>query len=167
MSKYMLTVPELAEIFNRNERTIYNWVRLGKIPHDGTKYDLSAVIEYFEKEFSKGDAVSLKNELSRIKVEKEKIELETMRGKYIKRDDVVAEWAARAAEVKQGLMALSMKVASDFDTKLRTKIQKVVKKYVYELLQSYVRQTEYTPAVADEQEENNEVKQVKGRTKKA
>lgn len=152
-----LTVPQLALAFNRSDRTIRDW--LGKwrqkIRQDGSKYYLPDIIRCFEENFGikkRADSSKIKDALNLIKLEKEKLELEALRRKYVEREKIEMEWATRASEFKQSLLALEFRLATilaDKSGKTIPIVRQILKKEVLELLQSYCREGKYIPVITD------------------
>lgn len=80
------------------------------------------------------------------KAEREKKMLAVLEGQYIDKDDVVAEWAARANELKSSLMLLGKNIAKEFiDVDNRIIVENKVNELVQEYLKSYTREGKYTP----------------------
>lgn len=81
-----------------------------------------------------------------LKAARERIALELDATRLMRIDDIVDEWARRAAELRVALLSLSRKIAgqiSDYDT--RRMIERLIADAVYEFLEQYSRDGKYTP----------------------
>ena len=154
---FYYTVKELAEIFNRAERTIRQWIQDGnvsKIKKKNTNlYSLPDLIKYYaenihEKQLDQ-DLEELKKKQLQVKIEKEKFELQVKQGKYIEREKMELEWSRRAAEYKQSLIALEFRLSSLLANKRLSlaKVREIIKKEVFQVLNSLIRDGEYTPVI--------------------
>ena len=152
------TVKELSQIFNRAERTIRDWISQAnpekKETERGILYKASDIFAWFEKNFvqriSKNEK-KLKTALQAVKLEKEQIELEILKGNLIEKDKVEIEWAQRASELRQGLITLEFKLAKKIAGKKFSLAQarKLVKEEILQILKTYIREGEYTPYALD------------------
>lgn len=148
---------ELALLFGKAESTIRDWAVRSKARkvRDGNrvKYYLPDIFNFYEKEIAprlreQGESPSkIKAELEKVKLEKEKLNLAILKGEYVKREQVEIEWAQRASELRQGLIALEYRLASQLaNRKLSlSKVREAIRKEVFALLQAYTAEGEYTP----------------------
>ena len=152
------SVKELSQIFNRAERTIRDWISQAnpekKETERGILYKASDIFAWFEKNFVKRiskDEKKLKAALQAVKLEKEQIELEMLKGNLIEKDKVEIEWAQRASELRQGLITLEFKLAKKIAGKKFSLAQarKLVKEEILQILKTYIREGEYTPYTLD------------------
>jgi len=153
-----LSIKELSQIFNRAERTIRDWISQAnpekKETERGILYKASDIFAWFEKNFVKRiskDEKKLKAALQAVKLEKEQIELEILKGNLIEKDKVEIEWAQRASELRQGLITLEFKLAKKIAGKKFSLAQarKLVKEEILQILKTYIREGEYTPYALD------------------
>ena len=153
-----LSIKELSQIFNRAERTIRDWISQAnpekKETERGILYKASDIFAWFEKNFVKRiskNEKKLKTALQAVKLEKEQIELEILKGNLIEKDKVEIEWAQRASELRQGLITLEFKLAKKIAGKKFSLAQarKLVKEEILQILKTYIREGEYTPYALD------------------
>jgi len=152
-----LYASDIALLFKRAEATIRDWAARCKARRkkDGSKvrYYLPDIFEYYETEIApslKGqteDLEKVKAELEKVKLEKEKLNLAVLKGEYVRKEQVEIEWAQRASELRQGLIALEYRLASRLANKRMSisKVREIIKKEVLALLEAYTEEGEYTP----------------------
>jgi len=155
--KLYYTVKDLSLIFGKAERTIHQWIKdknAQKIKKGrATLYYLPDLIDYYaekihQKEIDK-DLETLKKEQLRVKIEKEEFELQVKKGRYIEREKMELEWSRRAAEYKQSLIALEFRLSGLLANKRLSlaKVREIIKKEVLQILNSLIRDGEYTPVI--------------------
>jgi hypothetical protein len=155
--KIYYTVKDLCVIFNRADRTIRQWIKDGQISKvkkgNTVLYNLPELIKYYaeniyQKEIDK-DLETLKKEQLRVKIEKEEFELQVKKGKYIEKEKMELEWSRRAAEYKQSLIALEFRLSGLLANKKLSlaKVREIIKKEVLQILNSLIRDGEYTPVI--------------------
>ncbi len=151
------TTKDLSLIFSKNERTIQRWINDGNIPSIKKKntnlYSLPDLIKYYaenihEKQLDQ-DLEELKKKQLQVKIEKERFELQVKQGKYIEREKMELEWSRRAAEYKQSLIALEFRLSSLLANKRLSlaKVREIIKKEILQILNSLIRDGEYTPVI--------------------
>ena len=152
---------EIALLFKRAESTIRDWAVRSKARKikDGNrvKYYLPDIFEYYETEIaphfreSGEDLEKVRAELEKVKLEKEKLNLAILKGEYVKKEQVEIEWAQRASELRQGLIALEYRLASRLaNRKLSiSRVREVIRSEVLALLEAYTKEGEYTPKVGN------------------
>ncbi len=148
---------DIALLFRRAESTIRDWAVRSKARKikDGNrvKYYLPDIFEYYENEIAPyirsqtEDLDKVKAELEKVKLEKEKINLAVLKGEYVKREQVEIEWAQRASELRQGLIALEYRLSSQLANRRLSisKVREIIRKEVLALLEAYTTEGEYTP----------------------
>ncbi len=151
------SIKQLCQIFGRAERTIRQWIKAGevsKIKKDGqVLYNIKELINYYaenihEKKIDE-DLEVLKKKQLKVKIEKEKFELELKKQMYVEKEKMELEWSRRAAEYKQSLIALEFRLSSLLANKKQSlaKVREIIKKEVLQVLNSLIRDGEYTPVI--------------------
>lgn len=80
------------------------------------------------------------------KATQENKKVEIQEGFYFAKEDVIQEWSKRILEIKSGLLALKRKIAGEIvDPDMRNFVEGLVEVEVYDLLQQYSRNGQYTP----------------------
>ena len=152
---------EIATLFKRAESTIRDWAVRSKARKvkDGNraKYYLPDIFEFYEAEIASAlrghddNLDKVRAELERVKLEKEKINLAVLKGEYVKKEQVEIEWAQRASELRQGLIALEYRLASQLANKRLSvsRVRELIRSEILSLLEAYTKEGEYTPQVGD------------------
>ncbi len=152
---------DIAVLFKRPESTIRRWASAcnarKKKAGSRVKYYLPDIFEYYETEIaphfkeSGEDLERVRAELEKVKLEKEKLNLAILKGEYVKKEQVEIEWAQRASELRQGLIALEYRLASRLaNRKLSiSRVRELIRSEVLALLEAYTKEGEYTPKVGN------------------
>lgn len=145
---------DIALLFRRAEPTIREWASKSKARKikegNRVRYYLPDIFEYYENEivsYGSEDLDKVRAELEKVKLEKEKINLAILKEEYVKREQVEIEWAQRASELRQGLIALEYRLASQLANRRLSisKVREIVRKEVLALLRAYTTEGKYTP----------------------
>ena len=159
METLFLSPADIAHLFKRAESTIRDWAVRAEARRikegNRVKYYLPDIFEYYENEIAPSlrgqdeDLAKVKAQLEKVKLEKEKISLAVLKGEYVKKEQVEIEWAQRASELRQGLIALEYRLASRLaNRKLSvSKVRELIRSEVLSLLEAYSKEGKYTPDV--------------------
>lgn len=154
-----LSPADIAHLFKRAESTIRDWAVRAEARRikegNRVKYYLPDIFEYYENEIAPSlrgqdeDLAKVKAQLEKVKLEKEKINLAVLKGEYVKKEQVEIEWAQRASELRQGLIALEYRLASRLaNRKLSiSKVRELIRSEVLSLLEAYSKEGQYTPDI--------------------
>ncbi|OAQ20339.1 hypothetical protein [Thermosulfurimonas dismutans] len=149
-----LSIQALQDLFGRSERTLRRWAsacEARKQDKNGRVfYYLPDLLRYYLEDIHQPvpeELEKIRTEREKVKLEKERLELETTKGNLIERDRVEVEWAQRAAEFRQGLIALEFKLAKQLAGRKLTlpQVREILRKEIFEILRSYAREGAYTP----------------------
>lgn len=156
-----LSPADIAHLFKRAESTIRDWAVRAEARRikegNRVKYYLPDIFEYYENEIAPSlrgqdeDLAKVKAQLERVKLEKEKISLAVLKGEYVKKEQVEIEWAQRASELRQGLIALEYRLASRLANRRLSvsKVRELMRSEILALLYAYTKEGVYTPKIGD------------------
>ena len=151
--RWFLKSADLGKLFGRSERSIQRWLAKwgDKIrARDGTYYlpDVIAAREADLKAKGRLDKNRIDAELKLQRTKLLQLQYEARIKELLPRAQVEQAWATRAAELKQGLIALEFRLSgllADKTGRARHEVQEILRNEIRELLTRYVRDGEYTP----------------------
>lgn len=143
-SQLTVDVQTVAGFFGVTIRQVQNWVAqkgCPKLKHG--LYDLRAVHSWhLEAIIGVDDAESAeaKSKYWVHKAEREKVQVETLKGQLVKQEDIAPIWTARTAEVSSMLAALSKRLPPLIEGKDRAGVQQAIDAEVTRIKESFCRE---------------------------
>lgn len=113
LDELAISADECAELLGVSRATFYNMVKAGRLPKgDGGAYRLVEVIRAYVANASDDDNLTAqKTRLTRAQADKAELELDTMRGKLLKVEDVKKIWSKEIINAKSKLLSMASKLA--------------------------------------------------------
>lgn len=145
-----VTATEIGRLFGVTRQAVGQWAKNEGCPRskDGM-FDLPAVVQwYIEREGLSADgkarleAARLKKaeheaEILEIAEDRKRLEFESERGLWMKREEVETGWARRARIVRDGLLRLAKELPPRLEHRPGREIQDVLEKRMLDLLNKY------------------------------
>lgn len=147
-SQVIVNSEYLAHFFDVTDRTIRQWAERGLPRIKRGQYDLKSAFDWWWLNIAQDRAVSeagddSMNEAKRLywweKAEGEKMKNKREAGQLIPREEIAVEWAARMAEVANGLQSLSMRLHPLISGKEQREVRSIVSVNVRQILENYSR----------------------------
>lgn len=140
-------VQTIASFFGVTVRQVQNWVSqkgCPKLKHG--LYDLRSVHQWHLDAIigiDNTESVEAKSKYWIHKAEREKVQVETLKGKLIPREEVFPTWTSRTAEVSRMLAALSKRLPPLLEGKDRSAMQAVVDREITRIKENFCREGKF------------------------
>jgi|GEM_PF-4322467 len=154
--KFFFTAADVAKLYGITPtslaRNIKNWSKKGLIRRKGKLIYLPDYIHMVKESYlNRPTATKAKEDLAIIKVEKEKIALKALQGKYVDVDEVRNEWADAVREFKQSALVLEAKLSDRLAAKTGKTIaavRRILREEVHSMLDNLYREGKYRPKIS-------------------
>jgi len=155
----MVSRVELATFFGVSSRTLTNWSRIGMPRAARGRYDLRTVLDWWLENIHESETkqetkdeplLAAKRKYWAAKATREEFRADAERGGLLPKEEVVAAWCARAAEMIALLQSLEDRLPSLLEGRSRAEMREIVQQEVYELRRAYVRAGTHTPEPSDQ-----------------
>lgn len=149
----IVNTKELSDFFDVTPRAVNKWSAKGCPKSGRGKWDLKTVHAWWLDNIyaSKADdsdesLQEAKRRYWSAKAENEEIKRDESKGLLVKVKDIVLMWSGRVAEIKNGLMALPMRLPPLLEGKPQIEMRQIVEDEVWKLLDNYCRVGRFCPA---------------------
>jgi len=164
---FLVTIHVLSEIMGISIPTLRKYVNnFGAPQHSHGLYRLKDFVQWYLKSYgiasesgeqddgAESDEGSLKRRQTKAetryreaKAAQAELQLKILRGEYLPREEVEAEWASRVSAVRVGLLNFAKALPLDLVGKDAQGIEVVLRREAESLLNEYSRSGQYTPKV--------------------
>ena len=153
----ILETQHLEKLFRVTRETIAQWTKAGMPKVAYGKYDLFACMDWWHENVNARDddesTSRIKGRYWRAKAEKAEVEVAQAKARLISRADVIDQWCARAAEMKQSLLGWSTRLPPRIEGRALSEIRDIIDEEARKLLESYARDGVYTESAAKPESE--------------